>query len=206
MRKTRAIKGVLAGLAGLALLVGGVAVASNMGFKYVTDVSDGTAFNLSLPWNNNYTDAGSLRDDTGAGEVGRFNADETLSTWDGAVGTNFAIEKSSAYLLFDTSDGSPLQSVIVGSHDPNFTLDLPAGELVNAAAPYHQTLVDAGELLGDLNTQLGASAVSEVGRFNADETISTWDGAVGTNFALTLGQGVLIFADAGGSGYQWPHY
>ncbi len=209
MTKFRNIRGLLAGLAGVALLLGGVAVASNMGFKFVPVVPDtagANAFNLSLPWNNNYTNAGSLLSDTNAARVSRFNANSTLTSWTGTVGTNFNLVKGHGYVLFAAAGGGALNPVIVGSHDPNFTLTFTKDEAFNASAPYHQTFNNAGELLTDLRTALGSSSIARVSRFNANSTLTSWTGTVGTNFNLVLGASVIIFADANTGAYSWPHY
>ena len=209
MTKFRTVWGLVAGIAVVALVVGGLAVASNMGFKFVPNIPSNGAFNLSLPWNNNYAKAEDLRKDIASygpvDRVSRYNADSTLSNWNGKPpGKNFAIAKGEAYIVFGGNGG--VQPVIVGSHDPNFTINIAAGDAFNAAAPYHQTLNKAEDLRKDIESQFPGS-VDRVARYNSDSTLSNWNGKPpGKNFDLALGSGVIIFAKSAISGYVWPHY
>lgn len=209
MTKFRTVWGLVAGIAVVALVVGGLAVASNMGFKFVPNMPSDASYNLSLPWNNNYSKAEDLRKDLAnygtVKRVSKFNSDATLSSWDGNPGSNnFAIQKGEAYIVVTGSNG--LQPVIVGSHDPNFTISIAANQSFNASAPYHQTLSKAEDLRKDIESQFPGS-VKRLSKFNADATLSSWDGNPGSNnFALDLGMGVIIVTKADISGYVWPHY
>lgn len=199
--------GILAGLAGVALLVGGVATASNMGFKFVPNVGGSQAFNLSLPWNNNYTDAQSLLTDTGAVSVQRLTGSSSglnLTSWTGSIGVNFPITKGEGYVI--NAGGGGLTPTVVGSHDPNFTLNFTGGQVLNTSAPYHQTLTTANGLLSDMNTNGSpANSVSRLQRFTSTSSIVTWTGSIGVNFNLTLGEAVIVDANTSFS-YDWPHY
>lgn len=207
MKGLRKIHGVLAVVAGLALILGSVAVASNMGFKFVPDIGDGAAFNLSLPWNNNYTTAESLRSDLATygavDRVAEFSEASSLVSWDGFGGSNFAIAKGEAYVVYGGTGG--LQPVVVGSHDPNFTLDFPAGGAFNASAPYHQTLSTAEELRRDIDA-FAPGSIDRIAQFTTGSSLVSWDGFGGSNFALELGAGVVVYANTAVSGYSWPHY
>jgi hypothetical protein len=198
-------KGLIALLAGAALIVGGFAVASNMGFKFVPDIAAGNAFNLSLPWNNNYTDAESLRSDLGADQVTQVDTASNFISWLGSTGTNFDILPKEAYIAF-APEANGIQPVVVGSHDPNATIDFAAGEFQNLSAPYHQTLTTAAELFDDIENQLGAGTVEQVTMIDQDTNFISWIGNSGTNFDLGLGMGVLVKAASTAGGYQWPHY
>ena len=204
MTSFRTIRGWMVGMAVVALLVGSVVVASNMGFKFVPQIPDGQAFNLSLPWNNNYAKAEDLRVDLGnVTRVARFEPNSALTNWTGVSGVNFAITKGEAYIAYgDTGGATP---VVVGSHDPNFTLNFTNGEAFNAAAPYHQTLTNAEGLRADIESQFPGS-VERIAKFEASSSLTNWTGTSGVNFALDLGAGVVIYAKADVSGYQWPHY
>jgi len=210
MRKQRQLWGLVAVAVGFALLIGGVATASNMGFKFVPSIGANQAFNLSLPWNNNYTNAKSLLTDLpGVSRVARFNANSSLTNWTPTSdpSQNFSIVKGSSYVAFAGGSGSNT-AVIVGSHDPNYTFSFTAGQAYNAAAPYHQTLTNAKGLLNDLNTKLGAGSVGRVSKFTAGSTLQNWTSTSdpSQNFNLDLGMGVIIFPSQTKSGYVWPHY
>jgi hypothetical protein len=211
MKKFTKAQGLVAVAVGALLLAGGLATASNMGFKFVPSVGANQFFDLSLPWNNNYTNAASLLTDiTGATRVSRYNPTGTVTDWfsGAAPANNFTIVKGDAYIV--RAGGSGISSaVVVGSHDPAFTFSFTANQFRSASAPYHQTLTKASQLLSDMQTQMGANSVSRVSRYNATGTLTDWfsGAAPANNFNLTLGMGVIVRGgSAGGSGYVWPHY
>jgi hypothetical protein len=205
----RNARGMLAVLVGLALIVGGVAVASNMGFKFVPDIAAGDNFNLSLPWNNNYTNAEDLRQDTGASQVSKVTTDLKLTSWFPGAGSAalFDVVPKEAYVLLAPSDAG-ITPVVVGSHDPNATIDFTADEWQNLSAPYHQTLGKASDLFNDIDDQLGTGTVAEVAKITADLKLTSWFPGAGpsANFDLNLGMGVAVKAASTQGGYQWPHY
>lgn len=211
MRNLRHLRGWLAGLAGVALLLGGFAVASNMGFKFVPNVGANQYFDLSLPWNNNYTNAKSLFDDLDLGgditRVIKVNDTFTFTSWYYAapLANNFAIQKGQAYVVEGGGAGIT-SAVVVGSHDPNFTFTFAAGKYSNAAAPYHQTLTNAKGLYDDMTAQ--GVGVTRLVKVNPGFTFTSWYYAapLANNFNLTLGMGVIVESSTGGSGYVWPHY
>lgn len=209
MKKHRTVWGLVAAALGVTLLLVGVATASNMGFKFVPQIpgtAGANAYNLSLPWNNNYTDANSLLTDmSGTIRVARFTPTGGLVNWLGAGGgTNFTVTKGEAYIVYGGSGGS--QPVIVGSHDPSYTYTFTAGQSLNASAPYHQTLTSADGLFQSLTASC-PNAISRVSKFSATGGLVNWLGSGGgTNFSLDLGMGVIISAKANCSGYVWPHY
>jgi len=213
MTKYRMVRGVLAGLVGVALLAGGLATASNMGFKFVPSVGASQFFNLALPWNNNYTKASQLLNDLpNADRVSKYTSSGALLDWfHGAPANpnNYTVAAGEAYIVH--AGASPLNTaVIVGSHNPNFTFTFPANAFFNAAAPYHQTFTKASQLLNDIGTHLGGNAVDRVSKYTTVGTTLDWfHGAPATpnNFNLDLGMGVIIHGGStGGSGYVWPHY
>lgn len=210
MKRNSKLWGLVAGAAIVAMLVGGTAIASNMGFKFVPNVGANSFFNLALPWNNNYTAAKDLFNDLpGAQTVNKVNSNGTQLSWFAGAPSaqNYAITKGEGYIVEAGATGVST-AVIVGSHDPNFTLSFTAGTFFNAAAPYHQTFTRANELYNDFGTQLGATSVAAISKVNANGTRLAWfDGApAAQNFNLDLGMAVIVEAQDGGSGYVWPHY
>lgn len=210
----RTFTGLVAVVAGLALLAGGVATASNMGFKFVPQIpgaSGNNALNLSLPWNNNYTNAKSLFDDLngqtpGIVKVAKIETTSKFTSWLGSGGgTNFPVVKGAAYVVYGSGAGQT--PVVVGSHDPNFTFNFVANQAFNAAAPYHQTLTNAKGLYDNLTTACGAGKVAKVSKISPNSKFTSWLGTGGgTNFNLDLGMGVVVYTSANCSGYVWPHY
>lgn len=210
MKKHRTVWGLVAAALGVTLLLVGVAIASNMGFKFVPQIpgtAGANAYNLSLPWNNNYTDANSLLTDiSGAQKVSQFAPNGVLVSWVSGIGGNdFTIRKGEAYIVSGGPSGA--QPVIVGSHDPSFTFTFTAGQAFNASAPYHQTLTNANALYTSIQTACPGSA-PKVSKFTSNGVLQSWLGDVGsgTNFDLQLGMGVIIVPKATCSGYVWPHY
>jgi hypothetical protein len=211
MKRFSKAQALLATAVGVVLLAGGLATASNMGFKFVPNIGSSQFFNLGLPWNNNYTNAQSLLADFGgnAESVTRYNSNGSLTAWfSGASATNnYPIVKGSAYIIKATAAGST-NAVIVGSHDPSFTFSFSAGLFNNVAPPYHQTLTTANALLNDMNTQMGAGAIESVTRYNTNGSLTAWfsGASASNNFNLALGMGVIAKGGSGGTGYAWPHY
>ncbi|NJN64383.1 MAG: hypothetical protein HC882_05520 [Acidobacteria bacterium] len=210
MKRNSKVWGLLAGAAIVAMLVGGTAIASNMGFKFVPNVGANSFFNLALPWNQNYAQAKDLFDDlSGTVTLSKVNADGTLTNWFSGASTsqNYAITKAEAYIV-EAGPSGVNTAVIVGSHDPNYTVSFAAGGFSNAAAPYHQTFTRANQLYNDFGTQLGATAISNIAKVNTDGTRTIWFAGASSsqNFTLDLGMGVVVEANTGGSGYVWPHY
>jgi hypothetical protein len=207
MKRNGKFWGLVAGVAALALLVGGTAVASNMGFKFVPSIGSNEFFNLSLPWNNNYNKANELFNDLGASVLTKFNADGSVVDWNAGAQpfSNYDIIAQEAYLV--QAAGAIESSVIVGSHDPNATVSIAGNEFFNYSHPYHSTLTKANELFNDFNSS-SASAVSVITKYNADGTVTDWNAGAQpfANFDLTLGMGVLVQAGDGLSGYVAPHY
>lgn len=206
MSKFRKARGWLTGLTGVALLLGGFALASNMGFKFVPNIAAGGGFNLSLPWNNNYNTAKDLFDDISPQKVAKVESDSTFTEWFGpGGGVDFPVAKGEAYFVTASSSGA-LTPVIVGSHDPNYTMSFTGGEGFNASAPYHQTLSSAKDLFIDMNTAL-SDTIQKLAKIESDSTFTEWFGpGGGVDFALDLGMGVYVTASADTGAYAWPHY
>lgn len=218
MSKFRKAWGLAFGLMGIALLVTGVAMSSNMGFKFTTNVGANQNFNLSLPWNNNYANANDLLNDFSGiphnaaivSSVSQFTSAGALSSWvyAGNPAANFTINQGEAYIL--VTGGSGATEVVVGSHDPNFLINISAGANQNISVPYHGTFTKANELLNDMSGIPHNSAiVSSLSQFTSGGALSSWvyAGNPAANFNLNLGEGVI--AAAGGTGlsnYGYPHY
>src|SRR5262245_24950486 len=148
-------------LGALILVVGGTALASNMGFKLVPNINAGAQnFTLSLPINNNYTNAQSLFNDLSAscpgalsgtgGKVERIvpsAGGKTRQTWSAAGGTNFAIAKTEGYIVQTATGTTCTTAVIVGSHDPALAYSF-ATPSINylVSIPYHTTAQNARDL------------------------------------------------------------
>ena len=209
MRNTNRARGLFAAVVAVALLVGGVSVASNMGFKFVPSVAATEFFNLSLPWNHNYNKANDLLNDIAEStRVARFTTDAKLESWTRTSSPPaFTLDPNTAYIL--EADATGISSaVIVGSHDPNTTLDFTASQWFNVSAPYHSTISKLNDILNDLEAQLGAGSIERVAVFSSAAKLESWTStsSPGFNRTAALGEGVLVLPASTVGGYAWPHY
>lgn len=170
------------------LLIGTAAIASNMGFKISIPLAAGTANNwVSIPYYNSYSNAGAMfADITNASQVSRWdNTGAAFQSWNGARGTNFTVTAGEAYLV---KVSSATNWIVVGSHNPSLVISLTAGTANNwVAVPYHTTAANAGALFTQITN------ASQVSRWdNTGAAFQSWNGARGTNFTVTAGEGVLV--------------
>lgn len=194
------------------ILIASMVSASNMGFKLTMNlVNTGAAQNwFSLPYHNSYANAGAIYNDIGAAptaSVSRWNAaTSSFETWNGRIGTNFVVTSGEGYLATMASGTS---WVVVGSHDPGYSVPVTnAGAAQNwLSVPYHTTSVTAGNWITELEADLGgATAINTVSRWNsATSSFETYNGRIGTNFAITAGEAYLATATASGS-WTPEHY
>jgi hypothetical protein len=155
----------------LVLLVGGGLYASNMGFKLnyqLQGVNTGTN-TIALPWNPQVgiSDAFDLIGDINSTGT-PLNSVERIERWLPATNgvelysgsvvdpTAFTLEKAVGYWVKVSADTT---YVIVGSHDPGFTVSFlgtgGGGAITGTnyyAPPYHSTAADGADLINDINT------------------------------------------------------
>ncbi|MEW6680452.1 MAG: hypothetical protein AB1297_05495 [bacterium] len=197
---------ILAVIAIALLVAGGLAIASNMGFKllyllYTTGASAKTGTNwVSLPMNFPFANASDLKTDVGATctQVSRhIRSTDALQTYTGKAGSpNFPIEKGHAYIIKVNADTN---YVIVGSHDPSFgillnTTGASAKTGTNwISVPYHTTASNASELKSDVG-----STCTQVSRhIRSSDALQTYTGKAGSpNFPITPGEGYIIKVNA----------
>jgi GTP:adenosylcobinamide-phosphate guanylyltransferase len=87
----------------------------------------------------------------------------------------------------------------------NYVLDGPGDSGSNSgtqtfAMPFNQqtTLVDAEDLINDINTTAGSNVVVSVSRFlRTTDKLDAYTGSSGTNFTLTPGEGYIVKVSAG---------
>lgn len=207
----------LVALGAVALLVGGVVVASNMGFKLNktiagpgAGVASGTQ-DIGLPFNQqtSLVKASNLRADiiasgaTGV-SVSRFNpVTDALQVYSGlSVADDFDLAPAEGYRV-KVSGGSSY--IIVGSHDPGLVVSLD-GPGTNGSAsgtqlysyPYHSTTSAASQLRQEILNQSGGGVSVTVSRFNpAIDALKVYSGlSVADDFALTPGEGYVIKTSA----------
>jgi hypothetical protein len=187
-----------------AIMAGGL-WASNMGFKLnyplqaaQVGVSKSGRQTIGLPYNRQVgiDMASHLLADINGGGVAAISLDkfvpasDTNATYPGAV-ADYALEAGVGYLARVGSTGS---YIIVGSHDPGFTVQLKAAGVGVSksgrnryAHPYHGVSDMASELLAELSP-----AAISIERFvPASDTNATYPGAV-ADFSLVPGQAYLV--------------
>jgi len=201
----------------LLLAVGGTVVASNMGFKFVPNLNQtGKVFTLSLPLNNNYTDAGSVFNDLNAScpgaaaKIERINPSAggtSRTTWVGfgSASDNFTLAKGAGLLV---QVNSPCTNfVVVGSHDPAYVYTFASAGGFNYLTdiPYHTTATVAG----DLFTSIPSCAKVERINVSAGGTSRTsWVGfgSASDNFNVAIGESYIIVVNTPGTTWTPSHY
>jgi hypothetical protein len=146
---------VLTGVA-LAVVVAGVAFASNMGFKLVFGLAHtgglpANDFSVSIPFNTPFNVANDVYQAApGAAFVARLNAaSNTFTIWTplpGNFANNFTLATGEGYLIRIPA-GTSTSITLVGSHDPAFTYNFNiAGRDFLISVPYHTTWQVAQDL------------------------------------------------------------
>lgn len=173
------------------LLVGGTAVASNMGFKITIPLKQGWSNYVSLPYFNSYTNAASLFNDVGPTcvQVSRWNnAIFNFDSWTGLRGTDFNVTPGEALIIKVSSDTN---WIVVGSHNPNLALTLTQGYSNYVSIPYNTTANTAGTLFNQI------PGCVQVSRWNNSTfNFDSWTGLRGTDFNLTPGEGLIVKVSA----------
>jgi len=202
------------------LAIGGTVVASNMGFKFVPNLNQtGKIFTISLPLNQNYTDAESIRQDidTSCG-AGTFNkivkinpsaGGSSQSTWLGFGGGNYLVNGTPA----NRQQGYEVQVnnncvnwVLVGSHDPAFVYNFPnAGQFYLTTIPYHTTATRANDLFTSI------PSINKIVKINVSAGASsqtTWLGFGGDaqNFTVKVGEAYIIQVNSANTTWTPAHF
>ena len=87
----------------------------------------------------------------------------------------------------------------------NYTLNGPSGGSSGTTAlslPYNQqtNLIDAEDLINDINAGAGSSVVASVSRYlNATDGLETYTGLTGVNFSLAPGEGYFVKVNSSAS-------
>lgn len=192
------------------LLVGGLVVGSNMGFKMNLQLTRGVAQWVSIPYISPYANADAVLTNTmpAGGTVTRFLPTNPPSQqfWTGTLGTNFAVVGGEGYQLTPTGTiGTTYNVIIVGSHDPFQTV--PAGGFIASrdylvSIPYHTTFINAGDVLADLPS---AGTVTRLLK-TSPPSVQFWTGSLGTNFGVVLGEAYNVRVVSNSPGFLPAHF
>lgn len=197
-------------LGALLLAVTGTVTASNMGFKFVPNVTGAIGpvktFTISLPLNNNYLDANSIGNDINTScattsKVIRVNPSaggSSTNFWiaPGGPGVNFLTVKGVGY-EFEVASASCTGWVVVGSHDPAFVYGPSTSwfQLANTSyltsVPYHTTATLANDLITSI--PLG-SKLTRVNPSPGGSSTNFWvpPTGPGINFPVVIGAAYLV--------------
>lgn len=211
-------KWIMAATAAVAVVAGGLALGSNMGFKFNAQIAAaGTPLPkgdnwLTVPDNSPYTKANivcqqlglvSTGANTGRAIVSRLNAATGVPqtyTCGGSTALAFAPVVGEAIRV---RNPGLLNGILVGSDNPNNTTTISAsgGALPKGdnwiSVPYHTTAVKASDLCADIGlVSTGAnSGRGTVVRLNATTGVPqtyTCGGSTALAFTLVTGEGVKV--------------
>lgn len=189
----------------LVLAAGGIATASNMGFKVVKSYTGpaSVANTVSLPYfQSQFANVTDMFNDNGSiSRICLINAATQPSPcWFSGSGTGIPINNQNGLLVNVT--GSTTQ-VIVGSHNPALTLSLtgPASVANVKSIPYHATYPTLAEVFADVPN------ASRICKFNAATQPSPcWFSGTGAAPAVTIGEALLINVTASSNTWVPDHY
>jgi hypothetical protein len=134
---------------------------------------------------------------------------QVLRFEDGAwLGVNFPIAAAESYAI---TLQSTLTLTQVGAHNPNLGISFAHHQNLSSyymlGLPYHNTYANVQALMQDMNGGNAATKVSKIVRLNPStgmlETYMYYDGQwLGTNFAITPGQGYAIIVRSDVNGWK----
>ncbi|MCP3982193.1 MAG: hypothetical protein GY716_23035 [bacterium] len=133
--------------------------------------------------------------------VSRWNTvSDTFEVYDGIVGTAFGIDPHAgqAYRIDVGAAGSLVLEGFDGTSPVELTVG--GGSATGSYAvslPFASPIVDAQDLIDDVELQGGAGVVSHVARWDSNlDAFQTYDGTSGNIFAIVPGEGYLIRVNA----------
>jgi len=211
-------KWVIAGTVAVAMVAGGLAIGSNMGFKFNAQIVAGAGASpkfdnwISLPDNSPYNKANNVCSSLGLTSTGLNSARGVVSRLVSSSGafSNYACGTSTlgAFTLVKGEavkirNPVTINSIVVGADDPSNTIPVQSGVGASpkfdnwVSVPYHTTAVKASDLCADMGlTTTGANStrgavsrlVASTGAF-ANYTCGT--STLGA-FAITVGEGIKV--------------
>jgi len=203
------------------LVAGGVAIASNTGFKanipLARTVAGGTNPEvgnnyLSLPYFNPYVNAAGLCQQTGlisaglqAAQIRRIDSNGVVSSavCGTAAANTLQIVPGTAIIVRNVVQtipaNTPTNMIVVGSHNPTLSVTIPAG--TNAvtnlwfSVPYHTTAVTLNDLCLQAGMTIGGLQAGQVQVLNATTgtpTTAQCGSSLALTTSLTLGQAARL--------------
>jgi len=211
------------------LVAGGVAVASNTGFKINKPLVVGGAGQIgnnwtSIPYFNPYGNGGTLCTQLGLISTGITRAvllktdastgvSSSANCGTAAAGT-FAWTQGQGIRIRNAGTGAPTSAIIVGSHNPAATITIPdagTGSIGNLwfGVPYHTTAVSAADLCASIGMTSAGVSRGSVGRLNATTgafTSANCGTAAASTLTLVLGEAVRLREPNGPMSFVPAHF
>jgi hypothetical protein len=214
----------------LALMVGSIVVASNMGFKARFTFTGGVSQWFSPPYTSPYAVADDLLNAVApsGGTLNRYipSSPPVFQFWNGVAGNgsppNFVLKPGEGYDLLPVASSDV---IIVGAHDPFVTVpsaqdglpavggnpaggSTPPGFVGNrdylVAVPYHTTYQVADDFLKDLPSGGTLFRLDQVP--GNPPAFTFWNGVSGTNFTVELGQAYQVRVVTSSAGFTPAHF
>lgn len=208
-----------------ALLVGGLVVASNMGFKGRFQFTPGQTAWFSPPYTSPYATASDLLSVLAPGDNAALLTRIIPTTPPGIQfwlasgdGDNFTLVPGEGYQV---AVGTASDVVVVGAHDPFVTVpagqpDAPGGPIPPGfvagrdylvSVPWHTTYITANDFLLDLAAQ---GSITRRETIAGNPAFFFWTGSDGNdspkNFAIELGRAYRVRLLTSSSGFVPAHF
>jgi len=211
-------KWVIAGTVAVAMVAGGLAIGSNMGFKFNAQILSGVGnapkFDnwISLPDNSPYVKANNVCVSLGLVSTGVNSTRGVVSRLTSSTGglvnytcgtltaTAFSLVKGEAIKV---RNPATINAIVVGADDPSNTIPIQTG-VGNApkfdnwvSVPYHTTAVKASDLCADMGlvttgANSGRGVVSRLTSSTGSLVNYTCGTLTATAFAVTVGEGIKV--------------
>lgn len=231
MRKTKSqMTLAIALIAATMIVAGGVAIASNTGFKINKPLAlagaSGSIGNnwTSIPYFSPYTNGASLCTQLGLVSTGLTRANLTridaitgaaISANCGTAGANTFTWAPGNGVRIRNAGAGPASAIIVGSHNPSLSITIPdAGTIGNVgnywfSVPYHTTAITAADLCTSIGLSSAGVNRGSVGRLNATTgtfTSANCGTAAATTLTLVLGEAVRLREPNGPLSFVPSHF
>jgi len=229
-------KWVIAVTMAVAMVAGGLAIGSNMGFKFNAQIVSGVGASpkldnwLSLPDNSPYVKANNVCTSLGLTATGansnRGVVSRLISSTGGfanytcgaaTVGAFTLVKGEAIKIRNNVPLGPTINSIVVGADDPSNTIPIQSGVGASpkfdnwVSVPYHTTAVKANDLCTDMGlTATGPNStrgvVSRLIASTGGFANYTCGAATVGAFAITVGEGIKVRNPSGAKSWLASHF
>lgn len=211
------------------LIAGGVAVASNTGFKINKPLALAGGGNIgnnwtSIPYFHPYTNGAALCSQLGLVSTGVTRAAmlkidpvtgaAVSGTCGQASANTFTWAQGQGVRIRNAGTGAPASAIVVGSHNPAASLTIPDSGAGNIGSfwfgvPYHTTAITAADLCTSIGLTSTGVLRGSVGRLNAATggfTSASCGQAAAAALTLVLGEAVRLREPNGPISFVPSHF